>query len=109
MLETNYKVLVFESCGTSERAQKAKDYAEFLKTPTLRPLSLQFQTNDLLVCHVPRKVEDAYNGLLKGTSNDIKERYMVYKVVTLKIPTGRRAPDVKNTSASFQMHFADVF
>ena len=141
LLETNYKVLVFDleskSYGTSETAQKAKGYAEFLKTPNflfylhffqdivekLRPLSLQFQRNDLLVCHVPRKIEetkavvdvlqdvpgDAYNRLLKGISNDVNEGYMVYKEVTLKMPRGRRAPDVENTSVGFQMHFADVF
>ena len=76
LLETNYKVMVYDleskSYGTTETAKKAKGYVEFLKTPNflfylhffqdiiekLRPFPLQFQRDDLLVCHVPRKLEE---------------------------------------------------
>ena len=141
LLETDYQVLVYDleskSYGTSETALKAKGYAEFLKTPNflfylhffqdivekLRPLSLQFQSDDLLVSHVPSKIEEtkaridvlhdspgeAYTRLLDGLSSDVNDGYLVYKEVILKKPSGRRSLDVENTPAGFKLHFAKIF
>ena len=141
LLEKNYKILIYDlenkSYGSSKTSEKALGYVEFLKTPeflfylhflqdvvgVLRPLSLAFQKDDLLICHVPSKVEetkslidilidvpgDAYSYLLNELTDDVNEGHIVYKGTVLKKPTGRRARQIENTSQSFKEHFADTF
>ena len=114
-------------------AKKALGYAEFLKTPNflfyvqsfqdivekLQPLSLEFQKEELRVCHVPSKVEETkamvdvlydvsgeiYSCLLQGLKDDGNDRYLVYQDKVLKKPTGRRAPDINNTSGKVSRMF----
>lgn len=61
-----------KSSSSTIEAKKALGYAKFLKTPyllfyqhffqcivlKLGPLSLELQNEELLVCHVPNKVEE---------------------------------------------------
>ena len=89
----------------------------------LRPLSLAFQKDDLLLCHVPSKVEetkslinilidvtgDSYNRLLNELADDVNEGHIFYNGTVLKRSTGRRAREIENTSQSFKEHFVDTF
>ena len=68
----------------------------------LCPLSLAFQKDNLLISHVPSKVEetkslinilidvpgDAYNCLLNELTDDVNEGHIVYKGTVLKKPIG---------------------
>ena len=126
-----------KSYGSSETSKKALRYVEFLKAleflfyfhflqdmvGVLRPVSLAFQKHDLLICHVPSKVEetkslidilidvpgDAYNRLLNEVTDHVNEGHIVYKGTVLKKPTGSRAREIENTSQSFKEHLADTF
>ena len=76
LLENDYKVLVYDlkskSYGNGETSKKAKGYRKFLKNPhflfclhffeaiveQLKPLSVIFQSDSLLVCQVPHKLDE---------------------------------------------------
>ena len=98
LLETNYKVLIYDleskSYGTDETLKKALGYLKFLKQPrflfylhffedlveAMRTLSLIFQNDLLLACEVPRKIDeccaviDALSVVPGDASNRLQEQ-----------------------------------
>lgn len=52
---------------------------------------------------------EAYSRLLQGLKDDVNDTYLLYQDVVLKKPTGRRVPDIDNTSEGFQEHFSEKF
>ena len=88
----------------------------------LKPLSVAFQSNTLLVCQVPHKLHecssliyalaivpgDAMNRLLNTlTVNDNEE--IVYKEVELVKLSGRAARNITHTPEAYNEHFTRKF
>ena len=131
----NYKILIYDletkSYGQSDTAKKARGYADFLKQPkflfylhffqdlveVLRPLSLYFQREYILVSDVPQKMEtikasveglvdspgDAMNDLMENltlTNGDLE-----FKEVTLDKPSGRRMEPIEHSPEGYRDHF----
>ena len=140
LLEINYKVLVFDleskSYGTDETSKKALGYLNFLKNPrflfylhffedlveVLRPLSLAFQSDRLLACQVPRKIDECCAIIdalainpgdaavrLKEQINVDTHGNIIYKEVELDKPAGRRKPDVDHTPVAYEELYHPVF
>lgn len=49
---------------------------------------------------------EAYSYLLQGLKDDFNDKYLVYQGVILKKSTGRKTPDINNTSEVFREHFS---
>ena len=140
LLESNYKILVYDlenkSYSTGETAKKAHGYINFIKTPKfiyclnffqdiiekLRPLSLEFQKDELLVCHVPSKVEqtksviDALHDVpgpaitrMLEELNVNENNELIYKETILEKETGRRAAEVEHSPEGYKKHFEEKF
>ena len=88
----------------------------------MKPLSLIYQSDSLLVCQIPRKLDecsslidaltiaqgDVINRLMNNlTVNDNKE--IVYKEVELKIPSGRAVEIITHTPEAYNEHFTRKF
>ena len=113
LLKHNYEILVCDlesnSYGNSKTAKKAFGYVDFIKTPRfvfhftflqdvvdkLRPLSLEFQKDELLVCHIPSKLSEL-------NLNDNNE--LLYKDTVLEKRVGRRAPEIEHSPEGYKKH-----
>ena len=121
ILENNYKAIIFDletkSYGKDETASKARGFLQFLKKPTflfylhffqdfvvsLKELSLIFQKNELLVCEIPRLldekisnlemlsvVSDGIQRLIKNLSTNPNKEIVYGSDVVLETLCGRR-------------------
>lgn len=139
LIESNYQVLVYDleqkSYGDSETAKKALGYVKFIKQPkflfylfylqdlvaVLRPLSLKFQQDELLVCEIPRLVSKAIDQIesLSVTRGQNVERLMsslklhpersydlMFKDVILDKPEGRRVEPIEHTPEGYDKYFS---
>ena len=52
---------------------------------------------------------EAYSYLLQGLKDDSNDKYLVYQGVILKKPTGRKTPDINNTSGVSRTFFREVY
>ena len=139
ILETNYQAMVFDleskSYGTDETSKKARGYLEAIKKAqflfylhflqdfvgNIKELSLIFQRDDLLLCEIPRLVEEkmATLDMLSLSSDSVKllmdnrsvddENEINYKEVTLSKPAGRRALNLEHKPASYFKEFQKNF
>ena len=125
-----------KSYGNVETPKRAKVYLKFLKNPhflfylyffediveQLKPMSVIFQSDSLLVCQVPRKLDeccslidvlavahgDAMNRLMSNlTVNDNKE--IVFKEVELIKPSGRAVENITHMPEAYNEHFTRKF
>ena len=133
LLENDYKVLVYElkrkSYENGETSKKTKGYLKFLKSPRFsfylhffediaEQSSVFFQSDSLLVCRVPRKLDEccllidalaiaqgnAINRLRNNlTINDNEE--IVYKEVELIKSSGRAVLNITHTPEAYNEHF----
>ena len=105
LFENYYKVFVYDlkskSYGNGETSKKAKGYLKFLKNPhflfylhffvdiveILKPSSVIFQSDSLLVCQVPRKLDECcsrIDGLAVAqgdTMNRLTNSFNVLKIL----------------------------
>ena len=141
LLENDYKVLFYDlkskSYGNGETSKKVKGYLRFLKNPhflfnlhffediveQFKPLSLIFQSDSLLVCQVPRKLDECCCSLIDALAiaqGDVINRLMnnltvnvnkeiVYEEVELKKPLGRAVENITHTPEAYNEHFTRKF
>ena len=88
---------------------------------SIKELSLIFQRDDLLLCEIPRLVEEkmATLDMLSLSSDSVKrlmdnmsvddENEIIYKEVTLSKPAGRRALNLEYKPASYFKEFQKNF
>ena len=138
ILETNFPVIIFDleakSYGSDETAKKALGYLEFLKNPQflfylhfmedlvscIKELSLIFQKNNLLICEIPRLVEEKIESLdmLTVMSESFKRLMsqlsvsgedIIYKDVILSKLSGRRRLNIEHLPSAYEAEFGKVF
>ena len=139
ILESNYKAMVFDleskSYGSDETSKKARGYLQGITKPqflfylhflqdyveNIKELSLIFQRNDLLVCEIPRLIEEKIASLdMLSISSDSVKRLMenltvdeeyeiIYKEVTLSKSQGRRAINIDHNPQAYLKEFNKNF
>ena len=138
ILETNFKAMVFDleskTYGNNETAKKATGYLNGIKKPdfvfylhflqdfvdSVKELSLIFQSDKLLICEVPRLIEekvanlemlsvmsDSINRLVANISVDDGE--INYKEVALLKATERRATTTEHSVEAYNTLFCKKF
>lgn len=140
LIESNYQILIYDleqkSYGDSETGKKALGYLKFLKQPKflfylfylqdliaiLRPVSLKFQQDWLLLCEVPRMITKASDkisalsvtrgknldrllSLLKNSEQNPSE--LLFKEVVLDKPKGRRVEHIEHTPEGYENYFSE--